>query len=109
MRAYVRSLDPHLSRQTWTLLSGSFANAFGNGVYPFLLIYLHNVLGIPLGTAGLILAAMPLAGLVAGPVIGTLVDRFGARATLTVAMCVSVVGYGGFAFGHEAWQALVLA
>src|SRR4051795_1527399 len=99
MRAYVRSLEPHLSRQTWTLLSGSFANAFGNGVvFPFLLIYLHNVRGIPLGTSGLVLAAMPLAGLVAGPVTGGLIDRVGARAALTVAMGVSLVGYGGFAF-----------
>jgi hypothetical protein len=38
VRAYVRSLDPKLSRQPWTLLSGSFANALGNGVvFPFLL------------------------------------------------------------------------
>src|SRR5207248_6904970 len=57
VRAYLRSLDPRLSRPLWTLLSGSLANAFGNGVvFPFLLIYLHNVRGIGVGTAGLILA-----------------------------------------------------
>ena len=68
MRAYLRSLDPGLSRPLWTLLSGSFANAFGNGVvFPFLLIYLHNVRGIGLGTAGLVLAASSVAALVAGP------------------------------------------
>ena len=68
MRAYLRSLDPGLSRPLWTLLSGSLANAFGNGVvFPFLLIYLHNVRGIGLGTAGLVLAASSVAGLVAGP------------------------------------------
>jgi MFS family permease len=110
MRAYVRSLDPRLSRAAWILLSGSFANAFGNGVvFPFLLIYLHNVRGIPLGTAGLALAAMPVAGLVAGPVVGAFVDRVGARATLAFAMVVSVVGYGGFALVHHAWQAFLLA
>jgi hypothetical protein len=44
VRTYLRSLDPRLSRDLWTLLSGSFASAFGNGVvFPFLLIYLHNV------------------------------------------------------------------
>jgi len=52
-------LNPQLSRQLWTLLSGSFANALGNGVvFPFLLIYLHNVRHIPLGTAGVVLAAL---------------------------------------------------
>lgn len=64
---YLRSLDPRLSRQLWTLLSGSFFNALGNGVvFPFLLIYLHNVRGIPLGTAGIVLSATSIAGLVAG-------------------------------------------
>jgi hypothetical protein len=49
VRTYVRSLDPRLSRQLWTLLSGSFFNALGNGVvFHFLLIYLHNVRGIGL-------------------------------------------------------------
>jgi Na+/melibiose symporter-like transporter len=51
-------MNPQLSRQLWTLLSGSFFNALGNGVvFPFLLIYLHNVRGTSLGTAGLVLAA----------------------------------------------------
>lgn len=58
MRRYLGSLNPQLSRQLWTLLSGSFFNALGNGVvFPFLLIYLYNVRGISLGTAGLVLAA----------------------------------------------------
>jgi hypothetical protein len=50
----LRSLDPGLSRSVWTIQVGSFANAFGNGmVSAHLLIYLHNVRGIGLGTAGL--------------------------------------------------------
>jgi MFS family permease len=110
VRAYLRSLDPQLSRQLWTLLSGSFANAFGNGVvFPFLLIYLHNVRHIPLGTAGLVLAASSLAGLVAGPISGSLVDRVGPRAVLAVSMVVSIIGYGGFAFVHSAGPAFVAA
>jgi len=87
VRAYVRSLDPGLSRSLWILLSGSFANALGNGiVFPFLLIYLHNVRGIGLGTSGLILAASSLAGLVGGPASGALIDRVGPRFVLSAAM-----------------------
>jgi len=38
VRAYLRSLDPGLSREMWILHSGSLANAFGNGVvFPYLL------------------------------------------------------------------------
>jgi MFS family permease len=110
MRAYVRSLDPQLSRHVWTLLSGSFANALGNGiVFPFLLIYLHNVRGIPLGTAGLVLAATSVAGLVAGPASGTLIDHLGPRSVLCASMVVSAAGFGGFALVHSPGPAFVAA
>jgi len=66
--AYLRSLDPRLPREVYVLELGALVNAFGKGVVlPFLLIYLHNVRGIGLGTSGLILAASSLAGLVGGP------------------------------------------
>ena len=110
MRGYLRSLDPRLSRQVWTLLSGSFFNALGNGVvFPFLLIYLHNVRGIPLGTSGLVLAVTSLGGLVAGPVAGSLVDRVGPRLVLSLSMIVSAAGFGGFALVHDAGPAFVVA
>jgi MFS family permease len=110
MRAYVRSLDPRLSRQLWVLLSGSFANALGNGiVFPFVLIYLHNVRGIPLGTAGLVLAAMSLTGLIAGPASGILIDHLGPRRVLIASMLVSAVGFGGFALVRSVGAAFAAA
>lgn len=110
MRAYLRSLDPGLSRQLWTLLSGSFANAAGNGVvFPFLLIYLHNVRGISLGTAGLVLAASSVAGLASGLATGSLIDLAGPRRILVGSMVVSAAGYGGFAFVHSVGAAFLAA
>jgi MFS family permease len=109
VRDYLRSLDPRLSRQLWTLLSGSFFNAFGNGVvFPFLLIYLHNVRGISLGTAGLVLSVVSVAGLVGGPASGVLVDRIGPRSVLVASMVVSAIGYGGFALVHSAGPAALV-
>jgi len=94
----------------WTLLSGSLANAFGNGVvFPYLLIYLHNVRGIGLGTAGLVLAASSVAALIGGPVSGTLIDHFGPRRVLAACMVVSGIGFGVFAFVHSVGTALVAA
>lgn len=110
MRRYLASLNPQLSRQLWTLLSGSFFNALGNGVvFPFLLIYLHNVRGISLGTAGLVLAATSVAGLAAGPLSGTLIDRLGPRPVLVASMVVSALGFGGFAFVHSVPAAFAAA
>jgi MFS family permease len=73
-----------------------------------MIIYLHNVRGISLGTAGLVLAAVSIAGVVGGPASGVLVDRVGPRAVLVASMLVSAVGYGGFALVHSALAAGVV-
>ena len=88
-REYVRSLDPGLPRDVWLLQAGGLLNAFGNGVVlPFLIIYLHNARGVPLGLAGLIAATNSAAALVTGFVAGSLADRIGPRQVLIGALCV---------------------
>ena len=106
----LRSLDPRLPRTVWTMEVGGFLNAFGNGiVFPFLLIYLHNVRGIGLGTAGLVLATNNAAGLVSTPLAGSLVDRIGGRATLSGALVVQAAGFASFSFVHRPWTAFLAA
>lgn len=78
-------------------------------MFPFLLIYLHNVRGTPLGTARLVLSVTSVAGLVAGPASGAPIDQLGPRAVLTASMVVSAVGFGGFAFVHSVGPAMVAA
>jgi MFS family permease len=104
--AYLRSLNPELPRPVWLLQAGGLANWLGQGIaYPFLVIYLHNVRGMSLETAGLVLASSAAVGLVAFPVAGTIVDRIGGRATLAGALVVQAAGYALFPLVHEAWQA----
>jgi MFS family permease len=105
MRRWLRDLNPRLPRSVYTLQAGGLMNAFGNGVVlPFAFIYLHNVRGISLGTAGLIVATNAVVSIVAGPAFGSLVDRFGGRAMLGVALLFLTAGYGGFAFVTVAWH-----
>jgi MFS family permease len=105
MRRWLLDLNPRLPRSVYTLQAGGLMNAFGNGVVlPFAFIYLHNVRGISLGTAGLIVATNAVVSIVAGPVFGSLVDRFGGRAMLGVALLFLTAGYGGFAFVTVAWH-----
>jgi len=87
VRGYLRSLDPKLSRELWLLQLGGLTNAFGNGVVlPFLLIYLHNVRGIPLGLAGLAAAVNSAAALCSGFVAGSLADRVGPKRVLIASL-----------------------
>jgi len=52
----------------FTLQAGGLVNSFGNGmVIPFMFIYLHNVRGIGLGVAGLVVATHAVVSIVADP------------------------------------------
>src|SRR5437762_11527612 len=82
---------------------------FGNGVIgPFLIIYLHNVRGISLGLAGLIVASNSAAALCSGFVGGALSDRVGPRAVLTSALIVMATAFALFPLIRTPWHALIL-
>jgi MFS family permease len=107
---YLSSLNPRLPRSVQALQAGGLANAFGNGiVLPFTFIYLHNVRGISLGLAGLVLGTNAAVSLVAGPVSGAFVDRIGGKKTLAASLVFLAVGYGGYAFVEHPWQGFATA
>jgi MFS family permease len=110
VRAYLRSLNPQLPRDVWILQAGGFANMFGTGVVgPFLIIYLHNVRGISLGVAGLVVAANAGTALCSGLVGGALSDRIGPRAVLSGALVVMAVAFALFPLIRTPWHALALS
>lgn len=105
LRSYLRTLNPPLPSSVRTLQAGALINALGNGLaYPFLFIYLHNVRGIDLATAGLIVGTSSAVGLVAGPIIGSLIDRIGGRVTLAGSLWLMAVGFAGYAIVEHPWQ-----
>jgi MFS family permease len=109
VRAYLRSLNPELPRDVWILQAGGLANMFGNGVIgPFLIIYLHNVRGISLGVAGLIVASNSAAALCSGFVGGALSDRLGPRAVLSTALVVMAAAFALFPLIRAPWHAFAL-
>jgi MFS family permease len=107
--AYVRGLEPGLPREVWLLQVGGLVNAFGNGVVlPFLIIYFHNVRGIPLGLAGLAAAANSAGALVSGFVAGALADRIGPRRVLMASLLVMTGAICLFPLIRSAWSAFLL-
>jgi MFS family permease len=109
MRNYLRSLDPSLPRDVYTLQFGGLLNAFGNGVViPFMIIYLHNVRGISLGVAGLAAATQSASALCSGFVAGTLSDRIGAKRVLLAALAIVSVAFALMPFIRVAWEAFAV-
>jgi MFS family permease len=81
-------------------------NYVGTGMFvPFLLIYLHNVRGFGLQTAGLVSAAFAGVGMVVALGAGPAVDRVGARRTAAVSLVLLALGLGAMPLVREPWQA----
>jgi predicted MFS family arabinose efflux permease len=96
-RASDDRLVPDLGSRVWLLvLVNCLANAGSGLTLPFLIVYLHNVRGIPLDRAGLLLALIGAAGIVATPLAGALADRIGARRTFVIGELIFMVGVSAF-------------
>jgi MFS family permease len=109
LAAYLRSLDPRLPREVYVLEVGALVNAFGNGVVlPFLLIYLHNVRGIPFGLAGSAAAVQSAAALASGFLGGTLSDRLGPKRVLLGSLVVMTVAFALMPAIRTAWHAFAI-
>ena len=77
------------SPQVKRFLAGALLNSLGGGLtLPVLVIYLNQVRGISLAAASLVLSWMAITGLVYSPIIGHLVDKFGPRRIMLVAILI---------------------
>jgi MFS family permease len=99
-----------LSGELWLVEAGIFLNYLGYGaVLPFEVIYLHDGRGFSLGVAGLVIGMITGGAVVVAPLVGPLIDRFGARATATGAGVALAAGYAGLAFAHSPAHAFAAA
>jgi len=79
-------------RQFWILFWGMLISAAGGSmVWPFLTIYMHWRLDIPLTTVALLLTLQASTGLVATTVSGPAVDRYGRKIALVSGLTAGAV------------------
>ena len=102
-------VTPGLPRHAWFLQAGVTLNFFGNGlVAPYLVIYLHFNRGIPLSLAALAIGSGGILATISGLVVGPLVDRFGPRTCVALAMSANAVAYAAYTQVHVSWQAFAV-
>jgi MFS family permease len=101
-------LEARLPRSVYVLQGGIVLNAFGNGAAnPFVLLYLHDVRGIPLAAAGLASATNAACALGASFAGGALADRFGPRATVLAGLALATVTFLAYPFVRTPWEAVL--
>lgn len=96
---------PRLPRQAWVVLAADTLSAVGSGLtLPFLLVYLSRVHGLSLELAGLAIALLAVASLAGNPIGGSLADRIGPRATLSLGLGIAGLGAAGLAVMSAPWH-----
>lgn len=89
-----RSFSPALQR----FFAATVINMIGSAaLFGFVLIYFHEVRGIPLDRAGFAVGAMSFTMVLCTPIAGFLSDHLGARRVLTLGCLVSIAAGGLYA------------
>src|SRR5262249_10347838 len=98
-----------LPRSVYVLQAGLVFNAFGNGAAnPFVLLYLHDVRGIPLPVAGIASAANAGCALVASLVGGSVADRAGPKASVLGGLALAAGAFLLYPLVRDPWEAVAL-
>lgn len=83
---------------------------FGSGLFlPLTLVYVTQVVGLPLAAAGSAVTIGTLAGLAAPPLAGRLVDRVGARMVVIIAQLLQAAGAVSYLVAHGVLPVVVAA
>jgi len=98
-------LPPEVRR----MLLGVTLSALGNGlVLPFAFVYFHSVRHIPTSIAGLVFSYGAIISLLAAPVVGTLIDKWGPRPILILSLSITGIGYASFSLIRSITSALIV-
>jgi MFS family permease len=100
------ALSPRLVR---LLIGVGFSSLGGGLTLALFVVYLSQVRGIALQTAGLLLAYQAVLGLLLAPLVGWVVDRIGPRPVLVTALLIESVGVLAFGFVTTVEQAALAA
>ena len=101
----LRDSTPQVKR----FLAGALFNSLGSGLtLPILIVYLNQVRGFSLIAASLILSWMAITGLAFSPISGHLVDKFGPRRIMLIAILIEAVAMFSWAFVDTTSEAILV-
>ncbi|GAB3140289.1 MFS transporter [Amycolatopsis sp. NPDC004378] len=99
-----------MTRSRFALLCALGIDNFGSGLFlPLALVYVTQVVGVPLAMAGTAVTLGTVGGLVVPPLAGRLVDRVGPRAVVIGAQVLQAAGAGAYLLADGAGPVVVAA
>lgn len=99
-----------MTRSRVALLCALGIDNFGSGLFlPLALVYVTQVVGVPLAVAGTAVTLGTVGGLVVPPLAGRLVDRIGPRAVVIGAQLLQAAGAGAYLLADGAGPVVVAA
>ncbi len=101
---------PNATPEVRRFLFGGFLNSLGGGLtLPVLVVYLNQVRDLSMTSASIVLSWMAVVGLATSPLVGTLVDRYGPRGIMMMAIVIEAIGAACWGFVHTTPQAYAVA
>ena len=101
----LRDSTPQVKR----FLAGALFNSLGSGLtLPILIVYLNQVRGFSLTASSLILSWMAITGLAFSPISGHLVDKFGPRRIMLIAILIEALATVSWSFVNSITDALLV-
>jgi MFS family permease len=101
LRTHVRATAGGFPATFWVLFWGTLVNRAGSFVLMYLTVYLTQVRGYPVRTAGLVAALYGAGALLSGLLGGHLADHIGRRATMVGALAFGGLGMIGLGFARD--------
>jgi MFS family permease len=99
-----------VTRSRVALLCALGIDNFGSGLFlPLALVYVTQVVGVPLAMAGTAVTLGTIGGLVVPPLAGRLVDRVGPRAVVIGAQLLQAAGVSAYLFADGAGPVVLAA
>jgi MFS family permease len=89
-----RQSQKRFPRQFWLLIGGSLLSSTGASmIWPFLTIYLHQRLAVPLTVVTALLTLNSAMGILASFIAGSVADRFGRKTVMVASLLAGIVYY----------------
>ena len=101
LRTHIRTTAGGFPRTFWVLFWGTLVNRAGSFVLMYLTVYLTQVRGYPVQTAGLVASLYGAGALLSGLLGGHLADHIGRRATMVGALTFGGLGMIGLGFARD--------